>query len=194
MANTKRTNLKKGSRLACVPCGREVVVDDCGTSLETIWCCGKPMKNGRHAKSRKPGLKVKDVMTKEAIWVTPQTSLREAANKMKTGDIGALPVCDGEKLIGFVTDRDIVIRSIAKGKDPNTVTISEVMSPEIDYCLENEDINKIAQRMERKKIRRLPVISHDKKLVGMISLGDLATRRAQKAACEILERVSAPNK
>jgi len=192
-----KTKLKRGSKLVCVPCGREVVVDDWGASEKTIWCCGEPMKNSSRSKSKSKKaatMKAKDVMTKDIVWITPQTSLREAADKMKANDTGALPICDGEKLTGMITDRDIVIRSIAQGKDPNNTPVSEAMSPEVDYCLEDEKISKIAHMMENKKIRRLPVVNQDKKLVGMISLGDLATRGESNFACEILEKVSIHNK
>ncbi len=139
-------------------------------------------------------MKAKDVMTRNVTWITPQASLSEAADKMKTLDVGVLPVCDGQKLLGMLTDRDIVLRSTAEGKDPNSEKVTEVMSPEVEFCLEDEEINKIAHRMEKKKIRRLPVMDHNKKLVGIISLGDLSTRGGQKVACEILEKVSTPNK
>jgi len=136
----------------------------------------------------------KDLMTKEIAWIVPQTSLREAAGKMKALDVGVLPVCDGQKLVGMLTDRDIVLRSTAEGKDPNSAKVTETMSSKVEFCLEDEDINKVAHRMEKNKIRRLPVIDYNKKLVGIISLGDLAIRGGQKVACEVLEKVSTPNK
>lgn len=139
-------------------------------------------------------MQAKDVMTKKVTWIMPQTLLRDAANKMKALDVGVLPVCDGQKLVGMLTDRDIVLRSTAEGKDPNSVKVAETMSSKVEFCLEDEDINKVAQRMEKNKIRRLPVIDDNKKLVGMISLGDLAVRGKQEVACEVLEKVSAPNK
>lgn len=135
-------------------------------------------------------MQAKDIMTKEVSWVNPKDSLHDAASKMKKLNVGVLPVCDGQKLVGIITDRDIVLGSTAEGNDPNTAMVSETMSSKVEYCLEDEDISEIARRMEKKKIRRLPVIGHNKKLVGIISLGDFATRGGQKAACEILEKVS----
>lgn len=136
----------------------------------------------------------RDVMTKDVVWIEPFSSVRQAASKMEKLNVGALPVCDGLKLVGMVTDRDIVLHSTAEGKNPDSTTVSQVMSAKVEYCLEDEGIEAIMRKMEDKKIRRLPVISHNKQLVGIISLADLAVKGGQKAACEILEKVSQPEK
>jgi len=134
----------------------------------------------------------KDIMTKGVAWVSPETTVEAAAKKMETLNVGVLPVCNGEKLVGMVTDRDIVLHSTAEGKCPSEVTISQVMSPKVEYCLEHEKIDAIRLKMEKSKIRRIPVISKDKKLVGIISLGDLANKGESRTACAVLEKVSQP--
>jgi len=139
-------------------------------------------------------MKAKDIMTEEVVWVMPQTSLREAANKMKELDVGVLPVCNDQELVGILTDRDIVLRSTAEGKDPNNTKVAEAMSSKVEYCLEDEDVNKVAYRMEKKKIRRIPVIGHNRRLIGIISLGDIATHGERRVACKILEKISTPRR
>jgi CBS domain-containing protein len=137
-------------------------------------------------------MKVKSKMTTNVEVVTADASLKEAGRIMKDHDIGVLPVFEGDRLTGIVTDRDLSVRAIAEGKDPNTTKVSEVMTPDVEYCQESEDIEVVARRMERHQLRRLPVLSHDKKLIGMLSLGDLATRGSRRVACEVLEKVSVP--
>ena len=139
-------------------------------------------------------MKAADIMTKDITVVNPESSIRDAAEKMRALDTGILPVCDGRDMVGVITDRDIVIRTTADGKDPADGKVKEAMTTEVAFCLEDEDIEKIAHRMEEHKVRRMPVISHGKKLVGMISLADMATHGEQSAACEILEKVSKPDK
>ncbi len=139
-------------------------------------------------------MKVKEIMTKDVFWIRPDTNLQEAASKMKELDTGVLPVCDGENICGMITDRDIAIRSTAQGQDPKNSKISDIMTPQVEFCHEEEDLEKIAQRMEAKRIRRLPVIGPEKKIVGIISLGDVVRRGESKVACEILEEVSEPTK
>src|SRR5438309_138001 len=121
-------------------------------------------------------MQVKDVMTKGAEVVRPDATLQEAANKMKSLDIGPLPVCDGDKIIGMLTDRDITVRATAEGLDPKQTRVREVMSKELITCLEDQDVKEAAELMQSKQIRRVPVLSRDKRLVGMLSLGDLAQR------------------
>ena len=133
---------------------------------------------------------VKNEMTKNIEFVNPKTSLKEAAEKMKNLDIGVLPICENDLLLGILTDRDITIRSTAFGKDPNTTSVEEIMTPGVEWCFEDDNVEEVATKMERKKIRRLPVINRDKKLVGILSIGDLVTRGSRNVACEVLEKVS----
>ena len=140
-------------------------------------------------------MQVKDVMTRGAEVVRPDATLQEAANKMKSLDIGPLPVCDGDKVIGMLTDRDITVRATAEGLDPKQTRVREVMSKELITCLEDQDVKEAAELMQSKQIRRVPILSKDKRLVGMLSLGDLAHRtQDSKLAGKTLEEVSTPGK
>ena len=135
-------------------------------------------------------MQVKNEMTSKIEVVNPGTSVKEVSQKMRDLNIGVLPVCDNNRLVGIVTDRDITIRLTAEGKDSGSTKVKEIMSSKVEWCFEDDEVEKIAAKMESKKIRRLPVINHDKKLVGMLSLGDLALRGSRETACEILEKVS----
>jgi CBS domain-containing protein len=95
---------------------------------------------------------------------------------MKTLDVGPIPVCDGDRIQGMLTDRDITIRATAEGRDPNTTRVREVMTPDVVYCFEDQDVREAAHVMEERQIRRLIVLNRDKRLVGIVSLGDLATQ------------------
>ena len=140
-------------------------------------------------------MQVKDIMTRGAEVVRPDATLQEAANKMKSLDIGPLPVCDGDKVVGMLTDRDITVRATAEGLDPKQTRVREVMSKELITCLEDQDVKEAAELMQSKQIRRVPILNKDKRLVGMLSLGDLAQRtQDSKLAGKTLEEVSTPGK
>ena len=126
---------------------------------------------------------VAEVMSRNARSVAPQENLQQAAKLMDELDVGALPVCDGERLVGMVTDRDIAIRGAAAGKSPQSAHVEDVMSTEVRWCFEDEPIEDVIQQMSYNQIRRLPVIAHDdsRRLVGMVSLVDLATKTAHEA-------------
>lgn len=139
-------------------------------------------------------MQLREIMTHEVHAVPPQTSLRHAAQKMKSWDIGVLPVCENDKLIGVITDRDIAVRAVAEGKDPESCSVGNAMTPDLIYCYEDEDVERAAKLMEEKQIRRLPVMDRNHRLVGIVSLGDLATRqRDETLSHEVLEQVSQPN-
>lgn len=132
-------------------------------------------------------------MTTQPECIQPDAPLVEAARKMLSLDVGMLPICEDDRLVGTVTDRDIAIRAVAEGLDPNSTPVRQVMSPGIVYCFEDQSIEEAAEIMEDSQIRRLPVLSLDKRLVGIISLGDLAVRtNRDQLAGEVLERVSEP--
>jgi CBS domain-containing protein len=138
-------------------------------------------------------MKIKDVCTPTPRSISPDDSLVEAAAEMKALDIGWLPVCENDHLIGTVTDRDIAIRAVAEGYDPNITPVRQVMSRVVIYCFGDQELWNAAQMMETNKIRRLPVLNRDKRLVGIVSLGDLAVRTgAENIAGQILERISEP--
>lgn len=118
-------------------------------------------------------MKVSDAMTSDVRVVRPQQSISEAARVMAECDSGVLPVTDGERLVGVVTDRDIAIRAVAREMSPHT-TVGEVMSKEVLYCYEDEELDDVAQNMGDLQVRRLPVMNRDKRLVGILSIGDLS--------------------
>ena len=117
-------------------------------------------------------MQVKDVMTRGAECVRPEATLQEAAQKMKSLDVGPLPVCDNDRLAGMLTDRDIVVRAVAEGKDPRTAKVREAMTPEVVYCSEDDDVADVARLMNEKQVRRLPVLDCNRRLVGIVSLCD----------------------
>ena len=138
-------------------------------------------------------MQLKDVMTPGVEVIVPEASIYEAAEKMSHRDVGPLPVCDGERLIGMLTDRDITVRAVAEGRDPMTTLVREVMTPDLVYGFEDQDLEDAARLMEQYQIRRLPVLNRRKQLVGMVSLGDLAVHPGQQPlAGEVLEQVSEP--
>lgn len=139
-------------------------------------------------------MKVKDVMHKGVQWVDPSTKVSKLAQLMREHDIGALPVGENDRLIGMVTDRDIVCRGFANGKAAGELTAREVMSKGIVYCRDDEDIDDATRIMEQKQIRRLPVINDKKRMVGMLSLGDISHASARELSGEVLQAVSAHHK
>src|SRR5205809_5129978 len=110
-------------------------------------------------------MQVREVMTHHVEVVRPDTTLQEAAQKMRNLDVGPLPVCDGERLVGMLTDRDITVRATAEGRDPTTTQAREVMTPEVFYCFEDQDVSEAARIMQEHQIRRILVVSREKRLV-----------------------------
>jgi CBS domain-containing protein len=136
---------------------------------------------------------VADVMTRDVRVVSPQDSIQRAAQYMDGLNVGVVPVCDGTKLMGMVTDRDITVRGVAAGKMADT-PVTEVMSQHVRWCYEDQDIDEVMDEMRDAQIRRLPVVDHDKKLVGIVSLGDLADRGSDdKRVGETLKDISTPS-
>jgi CBS domain-containing protein len=117
---------------------------------------------------------VKDVMSPQAEVISPDATTEEAAGVMKSLDIGVLPVCDEEGLVGILTDRDVVMRVIGEKRDPKAVRVGEAMTPNIIYCFEDEDVGKAASLLEAHHIHRLPVLNRERNLVGVVSIDDLA--------------------
>ncbi|MFP4069653.1 MAG: CBS domain-containing protein [Verrucomicrobiota bacterium] len=137
-------------------------------------------------------MKLNEVMTKDPEYVKLNTPLIEVARRMRDLDVGMLPVGDGIKLKGMITDRDITIRATAEGMDTKTVKVSDIMTPEVLYAYEDEDVEKAIQTMKEKQVRRLVVLNRNKDMVGIVALADIATDVGdpeQKA--EALEGVSA---
>lgn len=121
---------------------------------------------------------VSEVMSTDPQVVQPQDSLRRAAELMQTLDIGALPVCDGERLVGMLTDRDITVRGVACGLQPDQACVSDIMSPDLVFCTADQDTEEVMRVMGDAQVRRLPVIDTEHKLVGIVALADLALRQS----------------
>ena len=134
-------------------------------------------------------MQVKSVMTQSAEWVEPSLKLREAAARMRDKDIGVLPIGEGDRLVGMVTDRDIVIRALADGKDIEGMTVRDAMTRKVLYCYEDEDIEDVAENMGKNKVRRLPVLNRDKRLIGMVTIGDIAKKGEEDEAGEALSQI-----
>lgn len=119
-------------------------------------------------------MKISEMMTRDVKMTAPSQSIREAAKMMADLDAGALPVADQDRLVGMITDRDIAIRAIASGRGPDT-PIREVMTQDVKYCFEDQSVEEVAHNMGDIRVRRLPVLNRDKRLVGIVSIGDIAT-------------------
>jgi len=137
-------------------------------------------------------MKVSDAMTRDVRTMSPSQTIRDAARVMERLDLGFLPVGESDRLVGMITDRDIAIRGIGAGKGPDA-RISEIMTADVKYCYEDEDTDHVARNMGALQIRRLPVVDRNKRLVGVISLGDLAVGRGtEQAAGSALKQISRP--
>jgi CBS domain-containing protein len=135
---------------------------------------------------------VKDVMTAGVRTMSPSDSVVLAAQAMEELDVGALPVCDGRRVLGMVTDRDIVLRGVAQGLVPDSTTVDAVMTGDVEWVFEDEEAGEAAARMQQLQIRRLPVLDREKRLVGIVSLGDLAAKGDAEQAGEALADISEP--
>lgn len=134
---------------------------------------------------------ISEIMTGDVECVTPHDTLQDAALKMKELGVGPLPVCEHESVVGMITDRDITIRAVAEGLDPKTTKVHDVMSAELICCYEDQDMEVAARLMQSQQIRRVLVLNRDKRLVGIVSLGDLAVEaETPERAGEILQGVS----
>ena len=142
-------------------------------------------------------MRCEEVMTGNPKCCVPSDTIARAAKLMKTGDVGAVPVCDdrtGRKLIGIVTDRDIVVKVVAEGRDPNTTRIQDVMTREPFSCEAGDDIEKAFESMSLFQVRRIPVVGNGGELVGIISQADIAIRGSQpQRTAEVLSSVSRPS-
>ncbi len=138
---------------------------------------------------------LKEIMTPSVEVIAPNATAADAARKMKDLDVGAIPVCDGEKLLGMVTDRDLVLRVLALSRSPVDALVSDAMTPGLVYCFEDQDAEVAAELMAEKQIRRIPILSENKQLVGIVSLGDLAIDGLEShASGEVIHDVSDPTR
>ena len=132
---------------------------------------------------------IKDIMTKDVAVSAPGDLLHDVANKMINHDCGCVIVAKDDRLVGMITDRDLAIRCVAKGHDSSGTTAEQVMTPDILYCMETDDADKVARNMGENKVRRLPVLNAEKRLVGIVSLGDLASHSNHKLCGEVLGEI-----
>ena len=139
-------------------------------------------------------MKVSEILSPNVEVIAPDLPIREAAERMRSLDVGALPVCDGARLVGMITDRDITVRAVADGWDLNQKPVRDAMTPDIQYVFDDDDIERAAQIMEDKQIRRLPVLNHDKRLVGILAQADIARTGKDKLAGDLVEKISDPDK
>ena len=136
------------------------------------------------------GTKVRDVMTDRPRCVTLETPISEVAELMESEDIGSLPVLEGDQLAGMITDRDIVVRAIARGKDPRGMPVREVASRELVTVYADDDLSNALKKMASEQVRRLPVVDEDNRLVGVLSQADVAIEAKEKTVGEMVEEIS----
>jgi CBS domain-containing protein len=141
---------------------------------------------------KEQAMRIAEVMTRDVRVIDPERSVRDAARLMDHLNVGSLPVCDGERLVGMITDRDITVRATAVGEDPDRTPVKKIMSEDVRWCFEDDDISEVVRTMGDVQIRRLPVVDHDKRLVGIVALGDLATDHAEGTE-EALRNISEPS-
>jgi len=136
-------------------------------------------------------MKTQEIMTRKVQLAEPTMPIAKAAQKMRELNIGFLPICENDKLIGTLTDRDITIRSVAQGRDPRLAPVREIMSQQVFYCYEDDDIEHAAEHMKEREVRRLVILNREKRLVGILSLGDIARASGeQQLAGETLGQIA----
>ncbi|HKJ09068.1 MAG TPA: CBS domain-containing protein [Gammaproteobacteria bacterium] len=139
-------------------------------------------------------MQVRELMTTDFHLVAPDASVQEAARLMRDLDVGMIPVGDGRQLVGTVTDRDIAVRAVAEGRDPAVTAVKHIMSGDIVYCYDDDDVDGAARAMEARRIRRLVVVNHENQPVGIVALADIAINpHVREVAGEVLEEVSQPD-
>lgn len=137
-------------------------------------------------------MKINEIMSREVRTISPDTPLREVALIMRQADIGALVINQDDRMAGMVTDRDLVVRAMAEGMNMDT-PVSRIMSDEVRYCFDDEEIDHVAKNMAQIEKRRLPVVNRDKRLVGMVSLANVASFNADKVSANLLRGVARPH-
>jgi CBS domain-containing protein len=135
---------------------------------------------------------VSEIMTRDVRTISPQETIQRAAQMMDELNVGIVPVCDGEKLVGMITDRDITVRATSVGSAPDQTRVEEVMTADVRWCFDDQSIDEVMEQMADVQIRRVPVVNHDKKLVGIVALGDIATRVPRDIE-DTLQDISTPS-
>lgn len=136
--------------------------------------------------------RIADVMTRGVRTLGPHDTVLKAAQAMEEMDVGAILVCDGDRLVGVLTDRDIVLRAVAKNRDHDQTLLGEVMTTDPCWCFEDQSVDEVVDAMREGQLRRMPVVDRDRQLVGIVSLGDLAVKADEGQAGEALEQISEP--
>ena len=136
--------------------------------------------------------RIGDIMTRSVEVIQRDDTIQHAAQRMRALDVGALPVCDGKALAGMVTDRDIAVRGVADGMIPQEALVSDVMTEDVRWCMENETVEQVLEQMGEQQVRRLPVLDEARQSVGIVALGDVATRQSVHTD-EALREISAPD-
>lgn len=136
---------------------------------------------------------VKDVMTQNCQWIAPDAPVSQAAEIMRDQDIGFLPVGENDRLIGMLTDRDIAVRAVAAGKNPAASPVRDAMTAKTYYCYDDQDIEEVCNNMGEIRVRRLPVVNRDKRLVGVVSIGDLAQAATRSNVGQTEQQITAAN-
>ena len=136
---------------------------------------------------------VREIMTPQVEVLAPTDSIQQAACRMRDADVGSLPIVSADRLIGYVTDRDITVRAVAAGKELST-PVNDIMTESVLSCFEDEEVNAVAEKMATHQVRRLPVLTRANRLCGIISLGDIATKGSDEAAEEALTEISQPGR
>ena len=137
-------------------------------------------------------MKLNQIMTRDVEVIHPDDTLQTAAEKMRSRDIGFLPVCDGDRLIGVLTDRDLITRALAEGTESKAMLGRDLVTSPAIYCFDDQNVDEAAKLMHDNQIRRLVVLSRDKQMVGVVSLGDLAMNIDDKKSGDVLQSVSEP--
>jgi CBS domain-containing protein len=135
---------------------------------------------------------VSEIMTRDVRTISPQETIQRAAQMMDELNVGIVPVCDGEKLVGMITDRDITVRATSVGNAPGETRVEEVMTADVRWCFDDQSVDEVMEQMADVQIRRVPVVNHDKKLVGIVALGDIATRVPRDIE-DTLQDISSPS-
>lgn len=133
---------------------------------------------------------IKDIMNKDVKLVSGQTTVKDAAETMDSTNVGFLPIGDNDQLMGTLTDRDIVVNAIARGKDPQQTKVADILDPSLICCQQDEDVEEVARTMSDRQVRRVPIVDADKHLVGVVSIGDLAQHLSPDRAGEVFRAVT----
>jgi CBS domain-containing protein len=135
-------------------------------------------------------MKISEVMSRQVEITSPEDSIQRAAQMMARLDAGALPVGKDDRLVGMITDRDIAVRGVGEGRNPADTLVNEIMTREVKYCFEDDDVDSVARSMAQLQVRRLPVLNRDKRLTGIVSLGDIARDHDPGQAGSALHHIS----